>query len=40
MDPFTVAIILIIVGAVLLIIEAFSPGAFMVSREPSWSSSG
>ncbi len=30
MDPFTVAIILIIVGAVLLIIEAFSPGAFMV----------
>ena len=30
MDPFTVAIALIIVGAILLIIEAFSPGAFMV----------
>ena len=30
MDPFTVAIILIIVGAIFLIIEAFSPGAFMV----------
>ena len=26
MDPFTVAIALIIVGAILLIIEAFSPG--------------
>ncbi len=30
MDPLTVAIILIIVGAIFLIIEAFSPGAFMV----------
>ncbi len=30
MDPFTVAIILIIIGAILLIVEAFSPGAFMV----------
>ena len=30
MDPFTVAIILIALGAVFLIIEAFSPGAFMV----------
>lgn len=30
MDPFTVAIVLIALGAVFLIIEAFSPGAFMV----------
>ena len=30
MDPFTVAVILIIVGALLLIVEAFSPGAFIV----------
>lgn len=30
MDPFTVAIVLIIIGAILLIIEAFSPGAFMI----------
>ena len=30
MDPFTVAIVLIIIGAALLIVEAFSPGAFMV----------
>lgn len=30
MDPFTVAIILIIVGAIFLIYEGFSPGAFMV----------
>ncbi len=30
MDPFTVAIILIIVGAAFLVYEAFSPGAFMV----------
>ena len=30
MDPFTLAIALIIIGAVLLIAEAFSPGAFMV----------
>lgn len=30
MDPFTVAVVLIIIGAILLIIEAFSPGAFMV----------
>ncbi len=30
MDPFTIAVILIIIGAVLLIIEAFSPGAFLV----------
>ncbi len=30
MDPLTVAIILIIIGAIFLIIEAFSPGAFMV----------
>ncbi len=30
MDPFLIAIALIIVGAVFLIIEAFSPGAFMV----------
>ena len=39
MDPFTVAIILIIVGAVLLIIEAFSPGAFMLSSPGPSSSS-
>lgn len=30
MDPFTVAVILIIIGAIFLIYEAFSPGAFMV----------
>ena len=30
MDPFIVAIGLILVGAIFLIIEAFSPGAFMV----------
>ena len=30
MDPFTVAVILIIAGAAFLIFEAFSPGAFMV----------
>ncbi|MDO5862147.1 MAG: NfeD family protein [Thermoplasmata archaeon] len=30
MDPFTIAIVLIVVGAVFLIIEAFSPSAFMV----------
>ena len=30
MDPFTMAVILIIVGALLLIVEAFSPGAFIV----------
>ena len=30
MDPFTVAVILIIIGALFLIYEAFSPGAFMV----------
>lgn len=30
MDPFTVGLVLIVLGAVLLIIEAFSPGAFMV----------
>lgn len=30
MDPFTVAIALIIIGAAFLIFEAFSPGAFMV----------
>ena len=30
MDPFTIAIVLIALGAEFLIIEAFSPGAFMV----------
>ncbi len=30
MDPLTVAIVLIIVGAIFLIIEAFSPGVFVV----------
>jgi len=30
MDPFTIAVILLIIGAVLLVIEAFSPGAFLV----------
>lgn len=30
MDPFTIAIALIVIGAVFLIIEAFSPGAFML----------
>lgn len=30
MDPFTVAIVLIIIGILFLIAEAFSPGAFMV----------
>lgn len=30
MDPFTMAVILIVVGAVFIIYEAFSPGAFMV----------
>ncbi len=30
MDPFIVAIALIAIGAILLIIEAFSPGAFMI----------
>ncbi len=30
MDPFTVAIILIVIGAIFLIIEAMTPGAFMV----------
>lgn len=30
MDPFIVAVILIIAGAAFLIFEAFSPGAFMV----------
>ena len=30
MDPFTVAIVLIVAGALFIIIEAFSPGAFMV----------
>lgn len=30
MDPFTIAIVMIVVGAIFLIIEAFSPGAFMV----------
>ena len=30
MDPFTVAIVLIVAGALFIIIEAFSPGAFML----------
>lgn len=30
MDPFTIAIVLIVAGALFLIIEAFSPGAFML----------
>ena len=30
MDPFTVAIILMVIGAVFLIIEALTPGGFMV----------
>ncbi len=30
MDPFTVAIVLIVLGALLLIAEAFSPGVFLV----------
>ncbi len=30
MDPFTVAVVLIVAGAAFLIFEAFSPGAFMV----------
>lgn len=30
MDPATVALIIVIVGALLIIVEAFSPGAFMV----------
>lgn len=30
MDPFLIAIVLIIVGAIFLIVEGFSPGAFMV----------
>ncbi len=30
MDPFMIAVVLILVGAILLIIEAFTPGAFMV----------
>ncbi len=30
MDPFMIAVVLIVVGAILLIVEAFTPGAFMV----------
>ena len=30
MDPFMIAVLLIVAGAILLIIEAFSPGAFAV----------
>jgi len=30
MEPFTVALILILIGVAFLVIEAFSPGAFMV----------
>ncbi len=30
MDPFTVAIVLIVIGVVLVIVEAFSPGGFML----------
>lgn len=30
MDPFTVAIVLIVIGVVLLIVEAFSPGGFIL----------
>ncbi len=30
MDPFTIAVLLIVLGAILLIYEAFSPGAFLV----------
>ena len=30
MDPQTIALVIILVGALLIIIEAFSPGAFMV----------
>ncbi|MFT0899267.1 NfeD family protein [Candidatus Methanoprimaticola sp. MG2] len=30
MDPFTIAIVLVVIGAVFLIIEALTPGAFMI----------
>ena len=30
MDPQTIALIIILIGALLIIVEAFSPGAFMV----------
>lgn len=30
MDPFTIAIVLIALGVIFLIVEAFSPGAFML----------
>ncbi len=30
MDPFMIAVVLILIGAILLIVEAFTPGAFLV----------